>query len=538
MRSRVFLILLFVLSTVLTQESGVRFIFAASGVNAVLKKYIPEYTKVILSTPIPSIHVVQKVAILGDVDFNIENVKINKIDFGDFQANSRSPNVVILGTDTASVSFSLNWSYKQKNWPHASGHGTAEGFAERTQLKGTVFASVKDGIFVFKSDKITLDIGNSKVTIHGGVSGWIANLLEALFRQRIRDAIESSVQNVIVDKIDNTLNEIIRKTNFSPEIKVGTDPKTLNWISDFTIPDNQLFMNDQFLSAAPRFSSRPVRGQSSSMKPVALPDQPVDLNRDVNMFLSDYVFNSFFEALHVGGQLHYPVLPEDVPDYSPIKFNTTNFKLWFPTLYEKYPNAAIRMDVETLNAPTLTFTSQGVKIFANASLQFSARGADGNYQKAFKTAALLNANYLNVTVKSGKEGTLLTFGGKVDANVQLKLIESEIGDVDVTKFNQIINLVALRGAITALNKKLAAGLEVDMTTLGIPGTLVVDDLQFLLHENYVNVNTNATFVPKEILSDNQDALQMLSFMVGEVQRMRNIIGNLKQELEQCHQGEL
>jgi len=525
------------LTAVQSQESGIKFFFSDSGVNSVIRKYVPDYAAVIMATQIPAVHVTPKIALVGEVDFNVEDLKITKIDFGDLQAHCKSPNIVILGTNTASVSFALKWSYRQKNWPHASGHGEASGFAEKTKLMGSVFSSVKDGKFVFKAEKIVFDIGNSKVSIKGGFSGWIASLVEGMFRGIIRDSIESNVQKVIAEKIDVTLNELIQKANFIPEIKVGNETQSLRWITDFTIPDNQLFIDEKFLAVAPRFSSRSIKGQHpSSLKPVALPDQPTSLDRDVNAFITEYMLNSYFEALHYGDQLHYAVLPEMVPDFSPVKFNTSNFKLWFPTLYEKYPNAGVRMDVETLNAPVLTFSPQGIKFTANTSMMLSARGNDGNYQKAIKMVGLISANYNNVTAKSEKAGTLLIMGGKVEANVQLSLMESYIGEVNVTKFGQIINMVALRGGLNLLNKQLAAGYQVDLNTL-VPG-LFIDNLDFFLHDGYVNINTNATYVPKEIMipktnSNDAEVLRMLSFMMEEMQNMKNTILKLQGELDQC-----
>ncbi|KAL0488877.1 lipopolysaccharide-binding protein LBP [Acrasis kona] len=536
MNAKVFIVtLLCVVLTVLSQESGARFIFSDEGMNAVIKKYIPDYAAVILSTQIPSIHVTQKVPLLNNVDFNIEDLKLNKIDFGDFRAHCEAPNVVILGTTTALVEFSLKWSYRQTKWPHISGHGTASGFADKTKLMGHVVASVVDGRFHFKSQSIVLDIGNSKVSIKGGFSGWIANLVEGLFRKTLRHTVEKEVQKVISEKLDVTLNDIIKKTNFVPELRVGKEPQTLNWVEDFTIPDNQLFMNEKFLSVAPRLISRPVRQQQpSTLKPVSLPDQPTSADRNVNAFITDFMFNSFFEALHLGGQLHYAVLPEAVPDYSPIKFNTSAFKMWFPTMYEKYPNKAIRLDVETLSAPVVTFSPEGIKLSANASILFSTKAEDGNFHKTFVTSALVGASYSNVSATSSKAGTLLTLGGKVEALVQLNLIESFIGEVNCTKFGQIINMVVLRGALGQLNKKLAAGFEIDLNTL-LPG-LYIDDLQLFLKEHYVNVNTNATYVPKEIVipkTNDNETLKMLSFMMMEMEKMKGTITQLENELGQC-----
>jgi lipopolysaccharide-binding protein len=447
----------------------------------------------------------------------------------------KAPNVVSAGTTAAAISFKADWAYKQQSWPHASGNGDAEGSAQNTTIAVGLTIDAVSGKVKFATTQVTIKIGDSKIEIHGGVIAWVISLLEGLFRKSIQSAIENAVQKAITDGINVKLNESIQKASFTPEVKIPkTNPK-LDWIVDLSLPVGGIVVTEQYISIASSLTSYPLNKKDPPpFKPVDLPTTPISTQDDANVFISDYIANSAFYTLHTTGQLQYAILPSDVPADSPIKLNTTAFKSWLPELYAKYPDKNIRIDATTSASPTLASTPEGTNVIANTTLLFSIFTTETTLEKVFSVELDVYGRYLNASVSSAKEGTLLNLFGKVEVTTNMRLLESYMGPVNVTNFGKIIQLIVINGQVNALNKKLAVGLPIDLHK-SAPG-LIIDNAKVGVNTGYVAVSAHISYIPQIVYDNVSAVMDMLAQMLNKIKSLENKVASLENKISHCKQA--
>jgi hypothetical protein len=266
-------------------------------------------------------------------------------------------------------------------------------------------------------------------------------------------------------------------------------------------------------------------------KPVDLPTSPVSAQDDANIFITDYIINSATYTLHNTKQLQYAVLPEDVPSSSPIKLNTTSLKTWLPELYNKYPNKGVRIDLETTVYPQTSFSPSSINIVANTTLLFSVYNDDQSLTKAFLLGLDVFGRFLNASVTSAKAGTVINVFGNAQCMTNMRLVESYIGDLNITTFSKIMQLIIVNGQIAALNKKLAAGLPIDLHQL-LPG-LIIDNSKIVVNTGYIAVSARVTYIPP-VAKPSQDKMGMvveiLADMLQQMEELKNKIVKLEARL--------
>jgi hypothetical protein len=390
--------------------------------------------------------------------------------------------------------------------------------------------TVANGKPVVKATNVDIQLKNTSLSIHGGATGWFADLIDKLFKDQIRELVQKEIIKEVQNVIDNVANQLISQFDFVQEIKSAGKPPAIDFDFDFTLPVNGIVITDSFLSVSSSLTSRPLGKNIPQPPKVVLPSSPT-VPDNTNFYVSDYITNSVFGALQASDQLQYIVLPEQVPDWSPVKMNTSSFKLWLPELYNKFPNQGIRIDIHSTATPKLqTSKNTGMQITANTSLLLSILNGTDIPIKAIQLKVDISGVFTNASLVGTQDGTSFNVSGVLTSmNSNIELERSYIGDVNITKFAKIIQLILIEGQAKSFNKKLAVGIPVPISTL-VPG-LAIHKPQVIMQDGYLNINGNIIFIPKPLQASNSIDQSMV--MQDKIKQLEEQIVSLEQVLKQC-----
>ncbi len=150
-------------------------------------------------------------------------------------------------------------------------------------------------------------------------------MFDKLFKSEVRDLIQNGIRDTVNNMINNVANQAINAYNFILPVKSKDIPPSIDFELDIRLPADGIYIASNYLWASSVLTSNPVGRTIPQPGNVPLPTTPT-VQDSTNFYLSDYVFNSMFGALQASNQLHYIVLPSQVPDWSPVKLNTSSFK--------------------------------------------------------------------------------------------------------------------------------------------------------------------------------------------------------------------
>jgi hypothetical protein len=141
-------------------------------------------------------------------------------------------------------------------------------------------------------------LGAMEVTIRGGFTGWLMNLLSSLFSTSIKREVENGIKATITEMFHKELNTLIENTPFVQPLPI--EEKIL---IDFLM-DKQCFTNSLYLRHGVRGVFYPKENPVPPPldKPVVLPQQPIN-DRMGQAFGSDYVINSLTYSFFKIGRL-------------------------------------------------------------------------------------------------------------------------------------------------------------------------------------------------------------------------------------------
>ena len=207
-----------------------------------------------------------------------------------------------------------------------------------------------------------------------------------------------------------------------------------------------------------------------------------DLASDmIAVYVDEYVFNSALTAFSEAGLftvlVNNSVIPPSLKSF--FQFNTTFFKSYVPSLYEKYPNMAMTIDVGPFVHPTLVVLPSPVGLLGSFSFVLDVYVAEE--QKLIPAFGLI----ANLTVS----GMAKMNGSNITANVEMKGFNVTLSwakiDVNQTSVDNLksfmgsmINLVAL----PAINFKLNQGIPIP----AFDGLTIVNP-RFTYYNGYIGV---------------------------------------------------
>jgi len=346
-----------------------------------------------------------------------------------------------------------------------------------TTATAAIQVTVSNGRPVVAVVTDSVNIGNLDIHLHGGAS-WLYGIFVKIFSGQIKDAINKALTNAITQNINNGLNKVLATMPITQAINKEID-LDFSFLSNPEISSSDLTTLEKgefYITAKPGECPLSVCAQRS------MPD--TSTSQELQIFVSDYVVNSISYVLFTLGKLVLKVTPKDIPSYSPVRLNTTDFKFIIPALYARYPNMAMVLELYSTQPPTAIFTSNGAAVSAIGDLTVYVQDANGS---------LIDAFTLNGSIAT--QGVALLAGETLYGNLtylkgDFTLHDSNIGPVNPTLFDSLLNLLFSSGVVPAVNALMKQGFQLP-TVKGL--TFQNPSLGF--GTGYVYVSTDVQFTP-------------------------------------------
>lgn len=465
---------------------GAKFLLAQTGIDLMTDRLVDFVVLSLLTTPIDDVKGVVKVAIIGEVEYAMTDITISSAEIKGFGAVLQAPNMVNVQEDSISIGLSLNWSYQQVKFPRAKGSGDATGSA-KDAIINCVIAVENIGNkphLSIVSDNV--DLGEMDIKIRGGTSGWVLDLLKSLFKNQIRDAANKAIRKALVDAIDVKFNELVAGMTFIfPLLNSGL-------AVDARIAGDIVVTDRGFLAVGSKAAVLDIgRPQEPPYTPAKLPSELTIPGTEFNLFISEYpVLSAGFAALSAE-LFERTITPDMIPSSSPIQLDTTSLRFTLPDLHQKYPDRDIVLKTHVSSPPLAKVTPSGMGAAMNATISFFIIKDDQNLEQVFDInfGAVPFIDKFNVV--SDKDGRVLNVTGHVSAfGVDGRLVKSYMGEIDVSKFINLIKLLANSGLLSYVNNLIGPGYPVVL-----PEGLTVTDATVKLENGYVALAGNVDYLP-------------------------------------------
>ena len=350
-----------------------------------------------------------------------------------------------------SVSAHMDWSYKEKIWPHEPrGSGSADASAGGSSVKGLMKLSVVNGKPHVEASDLSVQINDFSIKTHGSLLSWLYNLIVKSFKGSIKSAVAKAIKDAVGEEVNTDLNKILSTLAMTQALPLPApynvalvDYTILNLDveADHIAIDIRGSINDTSKSAAPYSGAVPAMPPASASVYGA---------HHVVIDLSSFLFESAAYVFANRGLLQYTITSKDIPASAPIKLNTDTFVALAPGL-KKWPAAPMSITAGVRSTPSFTFASGKVGINLAADFNFSVVPKNGTAVDAFGLVCNLEASATpSITAQT------LHFTISPNATCTPKIAYSHIGTVDASGFGMILNL-AIAAIVPIANKIIASG---------------------------------------------------------------------------------
>eukprot|EP01088_Endostelium_zonatum_P013405 TRINITY_DN2794_c0_g1_i1.p1 TRINITY_DN2794_c0_g1~~TRINITY_DN2794_c0_g1_i1.p1 ORF type:complete len:494 (+),score=83.32 TRINITY_DN2794_c0_g1_i1:53-1534(+) len=422
----------------------------------------------------------------GDTDtisWKISNLTMNSLSIP-------SANVVIdpnvgltIQVFGASGELSSNWWFQEDLYSSINGSGHADVTISNMYLSIVLsFGLSSFGYPTVQSRSVTVTIGSLKLSFSGSNLDFILDILKNVFSGLIKQQLVTGLEKAITSAIDNDLNAelatLSTRVDVSPQAYID-----LQLVSPIIFPTNEYFtllQHGEFYSV--------VDPRESPFSPSAnLPTSPINSDM-LQIYIDQFVPNSASYVFLKLGKLVLTINSTEVPDNSPIQFNTSSWKTLIPNLYTKYPNWLMQVQVYPLAPPTINFTTQGGFISGRGAV--SVRVINPSNPNDIRETFLVGLN-MSGDVKAAVVGNNITAS---ITNVQqtLSLLSSNIGPVNIAVLTSLANYLVESAIIPQINVYLAKGIPIP-TLDGVD--IVNGDVSF--GNGFLFIGANVKYTPTQ-----------------------------------------
>jgi len=339
----------------------------------------------------------------------------------------------------------LNWHYRERSWPNISDGGSADIDLGNTQLAVVVIVGAAGGRPTVKTQSVTVNIGSININLHGGAS-WLYQIFVNIFAGNIKSAVHDALVNEIRDAINKQAEEALATI----PIREPVDKYAL---IDYSLIATPTFTKT-YLTSAHLGEFYLIKGpQEYPSSPKAMPDYIQD--EMVQMFVSDYVANSAGFVYTNAGVLQQVVNDRDLPSSVPVRLNTSSFEELIPNIYTKYPNMLMKLVIyeDKTTPPVAKFSKDGILITARGAIDV----------QVITKAANISAFVLGVVAYADGKAYLVNQTLKANLKYlksELSLRKTDIGDVDVSTLQQLVDVLIDQGVTPLANKYLNNGFPI------------------------------------------------------------------------------
>jgi len=206
------------------------------------------------------------------------------------------------------------------------------------------------------------------------------------------------------------------------------------------------------------------------------------------MVISDFVASTAGFAFYQLGKLQVRIFDKDLPSWSPIRLNTTDFAGLLPQLYKLFPGYMMALNLYCTTNPLASFETTGITVTGVGNLEVDV---------VLKNGSLFNAFVLNGTVQSSAVALLngqVVYGNMSYLSGNFGLSSSNIGPIDVSSFVDLLNTLFADGVVPVLNGYLQNGFPLP----SVPGLTFVNP-EIGYGQDYIFVATDISYTPPQAL---------------------------------------
>lgn len=366
-----------------------------------------------------------------------------------------------------------------------SGNGTATCAISKSVISLGFVVELKNDKPFFRVVDTTVSLNQFDIKVEGGgFAGWLIELLTKILKGPISKVASDGIKDALKKSIDEDLNSAIQAAPFVlpiPQLKVSFDLQT----------PKPTLIQDLFSVFSSKLVFYPTNDpRDPPIPPIPMPDKPHSDNA-VQVLASELIVNSLSHALFVQDMMKIVVTDDMIPPESPLRLNTTSLKSQLPDLYEKFPNMLLQMSVAASSFPTITFKNNASYFEAKGTDLFTVINRDGSKKDAFIADIGLSFN-THLQMVSYDDGKKYNLTGEIkDFNISMKLKESFIGQMDLSRLEAFLNIIIGRGFVPSWNRRLKAG---EPLPIDIEG-LQIFKPEVKYYNGYVAASANVQYIP-------------------------------------------
>ncbi|KAF4107123.1 hypothetical protein G5714_011487 [Onychostoma macrolepis] len=315
-------------------------------------------------------------------------------------------------------------------------------------------------------------VGSVNVKFHGGAS-WLYNLFSSFINKALRNALQKQICPLVADSIADinphlkTLN-VLAKVDQYAEIEYSMVGSPV--ISNTSI---DLGLKGEFYNIGQH------KEPPFSPTPFSLPSQDTDM---LYIGVSAFTINSAGFVYNRAGALHLYITDDMIPSGSPIRLNTKTFGTFIPQIEKMYPGLMMKLLVETVKEPLITFEPNNVTVQASSTVTAYAIQPNSTLSPLF----VLN---LEGSVSTHIYVTELKLAGNVTLNkIDMSLAKSYVGPFQVTSLDNIFTIVLKVAVIPKVNARLQEGYP-----LPAIGNMQLVNSQLQVLKDYLLIGTDVQF---------------------------------------------
>lgn len=460
-----------------SNKLGLKATMRQSGLTYMKNTLLPVAEKKVLASSIPDMKEREKIKVVGKVDVELRNMKINRFHVTQSSLTATAPGYVTVSFAGLDMDATLNWHYRKVHWPHIRDSGRGE--AKTTKTQGSVrvrLGTDSAGRPTATIDQCAMKMSDLSIKLHGGAS-WLYNLFIKMFHGKIVNALDRAVCNVVTGDVQKMLAKIM--ATIPVQQNVG---KSLA-IDYHLVGINATASHDIVLGSPAEFYPQGGSSGGAPDAPVTLPDVVGDSQFQVIM--SAFSARSIAYAAMKANLLKRDMTKDKAPAAAAAFFTTDFYGMYAPGMITKFgAGKEVSMHLEVHNTPAVQFNpTSGITVRGSVELTVRARNAAGAFEDAF-TIALDTTCAATAKIKD-----LLIIGEITDAKAKASVVQSQIGNINVDGFNELV-VFALSIGQEMANELLAPG-----TPLPTAQGIRFVNPKITYGNMYLAVTTNIEFTP-------------------------------------------
>eukprot|EP00930_Biecheleria_cincta_P096510 TRINITY_DN88349_c0_g1_i1.p1 TRINITY_DN88349_c0_g1~~TRINITY_DN88349_c0_g1_i1.p1 ORF type:complete len:540 (-),score=62.72 TRINITY_DN88349_c0_g1_i1:294-1913(-) len=352
---------------------------------------------------------------------------------------------------------SMHWTSK---WSFVSSGGGATASMTDSNLCAllSIFVSPTGHPKVALSD-VKVEIKLDRVRFTKSMLSWIYNAAAYVFKSRLEHMMSKTVASELQTAFSERLNAHLNGMDFS--IRVPLEKIHDDLVIDLSLLS--LETTHSFLKAGVRGSTYQLNNRKLLYPepPLPVPDAPPPSwwESMLTFSISERMFDSLVWFLHENKLLTYTIRPSEIPsnDFG-LELSTSFFSYMCPGLGEAYPrNHSMTVTASTDSIPPLlSFETDAVGLSVPMAFDFHVLLPENQSRFAFTIHALINGTG-RLWVEDGKP-QLLRSNISITSASKARLGKSDVGDVDVTFLNQLLDVARVPAQTAIQQGPLAKGL--------------------------------------------------------------------------------